>query len=274
MNKYIKNIIEAFDFNSVKNSHKKQMNIVDDMIIPVLKTMKKGDPVYYDSTENTYYIGEQRKPYHCIHGYCAITSEESPDGIPRIISPWDLKDVMNNYDTLAYGGKFLIVPETDKDNGFKNTQELYRVGGKSAKENKAEYLDKIKYDNHRDYELWPVNYPFQYFAAKLCAEYSNDRKGKWYLPAINELILAFNTEDAAKLYELDYCYYSTNNFTLDSPLLASSTLVDDKFGKIVQMFHPALYHEGESLVKMTRTHTHKCNTRAFIKVTDLFNIPT
>lgn len=161
----------------------------------------------------------------------AITAEESEDGIPRVIGSRNFR-TGENYDDIYFGGKMLINPPAfSKTDGFKNTQALVEIGGGDPKENKREYLDQKAFGLHYDYDLWPNRHPYEYYAAKLCHEYGpNNTTGKWYLPAIDELIKTFDNDNTEDMFNVDDYDYKNCNFTWDSIMFATSTLVMNEYG--------------------------------------------
>ena len=265
-------ISESFDFNAVKKQNK-SFNIGDDVLLPQLKALKKGDEIHYGDAE--YYFGEPRHIFDETAGYVAITADESEDGIPRVIAAHNLR-MDNNYDTIYYGGKLLLKPgafsETD---GIKNTKELLSIGGGEWKENRRKYEDPDLVYRAYDYDKWENRHPYEFYAAKLCHEHGyNNTKGKWYLPAIEELIKTFDNDKSEDMFDVDdYKYTNIMEYTLDSTMFASSTLVLKNADTKVQMFHGPAYREGvQKLSGLVKPFDTECYIRPFIKITDLFGI--
>ena len=264
---------ESFDFNAVKKQNK-SINIGDDVLLPQLKALKKGDEIHYGDGE--YYFGEPRHIFDETAGYVAITAEEAEDGIPRVMAAHNLR-MDNNYDTIYYGGKLLIKPDSFSiSDGYKNTQEQIKIGGGDARENKRKYEDEnIRYRAF-DYDKWPNRHPYEFYAAKLCHEHGyNGTKGKWYLPSIEELIKTFDSDKTEDMFEVDdYKYTDLMEYTLDSIMFATSTLAKKSNNKIeVQMFHGPVFRSGmEKLEGLIRPVDTECYIRPFIKITDLFGI--
>lgn len=255
---------EAFDFNAVKNPNK-PISVIQHGIMPLLKKMKKGDAVY--KGKDHYYIGEEKERlWDETVGYCAITAAESIDGIPRIIAAWDLKD-HTGYDTMVFGGSTLYPPKTTTNDGKKNTQILVDYN-KYKKENPHKvFIDPARKQRiMKEYEdgLAPIFYPYEFYAAQLCYDYSKDRKGLWYLPSLEELKTAFNTDE-----DFGYHWVNARNYHEDAPLLISSTIADD--GISVIMYNGDVFRNGHSICigDFYKPMYFQGNIRPFIKADDL-----
>ena len=76
------------------------------------------------------------------------------------------------------------------------------------------------------------------------------------------------------MFNVDDYDYKNCNFTWDSIMFATSTLVMNEYGLAqVQMFHGPVYRTAfERLEKLIKPVDTKCYIRPFIKITDLFGV--